>query len=528
MFLELIGGIGVFLLGMVLLTDGLKAAAGGSVRRGLARFTGNRFAAVGSGTVATAVIQSSTATTMTTIGLVAAGLLPLRNALGVILGANLGTTSTAWIVAYFGLKLDISAIALVAVAMGALMRVVGRERVAAAGLPVAGFGLLFVGIGLMQAAMAGVADGIRLPDTSGAPIVGLVLLVLIGAVMTLVMQSSSAAVATTLTALASGLIGLEQAAAMVIGQNIGTTPKALLAALGATVAARRTAVGHIVFNLGTGLVALAILPAFMWLGRAATDAGTDPAMTLAAFHTLFNLVGVALVLPWLGGFAHMVSRLVPDQGAALTRFLSRAATNDPAVAVRAARTTLLMCATELCDDASVLTTRTAPAREAQAARLRLRRTSAALDETRTFLAEIRSDSGAGDDHRRHVSVLHALDHLHGAAVLLDSDAAAQRLAHAPELGDLRDLLRAALAAAEAWCPLHAPEGPADHILGLFQRFTPARRHARMRVLRRVATGEIDPDTAEGSLESLMWVQQLAHHLERAVHHLREPAPGDES
>jgi hypothetical protein len=96
------------------------------------------------------------------------------------------------------------------------------------------------------------------------------------------------------------------------------------------------------------------------------------------------------------------------------------------------------------------------------------------------------------------------------------------------LGELRDLLRAALAAAEAWCPLHAPEGPADHILGLFQRFTPARRQARMRVLRRVATGEIDPDTAEGSLESLMWAQQFAHHVERAVHHLREPAPGDES
>ena len=122
MTLELAGGIGVFLLGMLLLSDGLKAAAGPAVRRALGRFTGNRFAAVATGAATTAVIQSSTATTMTTIGLVAAGLLPLRNAIGVILGANLGATSTAWLVAYFGLKLDISSFAMLAVAAGALLR----------------------------------------------------------------------------------------------------------------------------------------------------------------------------------------------------------------------------------------------------------------------------------------------------------------------------------------------------------------------------------------------------------------------
>jgi phosphate:Na+ symporter len=205
--LDLVGGIGVFLLGMLLLSDGLKAAAGPAVRRALARSTGHRLAAVAVGATTTAVIQSSTATTMTTIGLVAAGLLPLRNALGVILGANLGTTSTAWIVAYFGLKLDISAFAMLAVAAGALLRLVGRDRLAAAGLPLAGFGLLFVGIGLMQTAMAGVAATFTVPDTSGRPILGPAVLVLVGAAMTVVMQSSSAAVATTLTALASGIVG---------------------------------------------------------------------------------------------------------------------------------------------------------------------------------------------------------------------------------------------------------------------------------------------------------------------------------
>jgi phosphate:Na+ symporter len=526
MTVELVGGIGVFLLGMLLLSDGLKAAAGPAVRRALGRFTGSRLAAVATGAAATAVIQSSTATTMTTIGLVAAGLLPLRNAIGVILGANLGTTSTAWIVAYFGLKLDISAIAMLAVAVGALLRLVGRDRIAAAGLPLAGFGLLFVGIGLMQTAMAGVAQDFAVPDTSGQPVLGAVVLVIVGAAMTIVMQSSSAAVATTLTALASGIVGLEQAAALVIGQNIGTTPKALLASLGATVAARRTAVAHILFNLGTGAVALAILPVFIWLGNVAGGNGADPAMTLAAFHTMFNLVGVALVLPWLGGFTRLAARLVPDKGAVLTRYLSRASADEPATAVRAARTTLLMCATELGDDAALLSTRPTPAREAQAARQRLRRVREALEETRTFLMQLRSDPEAVDDHRRHVSVLHALDHLTGAATLLQNGMNAQRLSRSPEMAELRERLRAGLEAMVAWCPLFAPEGKADHILEAFQSVAQLRRQTRVRVLRRVATGDIDPDDAEPALETLMWAQQLSLHLLRAVHHLREPAPGD--
>jgi phosphate:Na+ symporter len=313
----------------------------------------------------------------------------------------------------------------------------------------------------------------------------------------------------------------------VIGQNIGTTPKALLASLGATVAARRTAAGHIVFNLGTGVVALAVLPAFIWLGQWAGANGATPALTLAAFHTLFNVLGVALVLPWLGGFSRLVARLVPDKGAVLTRYLSRASGDEPATAVRAARTTLLMCATELGDDAKLLTTGPTTAREAQAARQRLRRVREAIDETRTFLAPLRSNPDAGDDHRRHVSVLHALDHLAGAATLLEHAAHAHRLGTSPQLAALRERLRAGLDALVAWGPVHAPEGTADPILDIFKSVARLRRQARVQVLRQVATGATDPDDAEASLETLTWAQQLSLHLLRAVHHLREPAPGDE-
>ncbi len=530
MAVAFVGGIGVFLLGMVLLTEGLRAMAGRSLRRGLARFTGGRISSVVSGAVATTLVQSSTATTMTTIGLVAAGLLPMVNAVGVILGANLGTTTMAWIVAYFGLKLDISAIAMIAVALGALMRLLGRGRVGVAGLPLAGFGLLFVGIGFMQSAMAGLADVVDLGRISTGSFGGLLLLVLIGAVMTVVMQASGAAVAATLTALAAGAIGLEQAAALVIGQNIGTTPKALLASLGATAPARRTAWAHVVFNIGTGVVALAILPLFLAAATASVGgrAESDPAITLAVFHTFFNLLGVALVLPWLGTFTQLVSKLVPERGPVLTRYLSPAVAADPPVAVKAARTTLLMCAAEIGDEAMLLATRPASVREQQAARLRLQQVQGGLDETRTFLADVRSEPTPEAAHRRHVSVLHALDHLQGAMALLGRSEALDQFARDPELGELREITRVSLETMVAWCPVLAPDGPVDHLLELFASIPPLRRRTRRRVLRLVATGDTDADDAERALEAIAWAQAFSHHLMRAVHHLREPAPGDEA
>jgi phosphate:Na+ symporter len=528
--IDLIGGVGVFLLGMVLLTEGLKAMAGGALRRGLARFTRGRLAAVATGAVATALVQSSSATTMTTIGLVAAGLLPMVSAVGVILGANLGTTSTAWIVAYFGLKLNVSSVAMLFVAVGALVRLLGRGRIAAAGLPMAGFGLLFVGIGLMQAAMADLADGFVIPSASTDDLGGMLLLVAIGAAMTVIMQASGAAVATTLTALAAGAIGLEQAAALVIGQNLGTTPKALLASIGASTAARRTAVAHVVFNLLTGVVALGLLAALARFGLDPDGALArfDPAMVIAGFHSLFNVVGVALFLPWLPTFAALVARLVPDRGPPLTRHLGYASVDEPALAVQAARTTLLGIAAELGDAVRALATRAGPARVAAGARARLAHAIQALEQTHEFLAKVRTSDGDPTDRRRHVSVLHALDHLQRAAQRLAPSAALARFAHAADVRPVREALDAAVVAMVDWCPVLAPEAPADGILERFQGIPGVRRRTRVQVLRRVAEGSADADDAEETLEALTWAQAIAHNLERAVHHLREPAPGDES
>ncbi len=293
------GGLGLFLLGMGLMTDGLKLAAGPALHRILVGATQTRGHALVSGVLVTALVQSSSAVTVATIGFVNAGLLALGPALWVLFGANVGTTMTGWIVALVGLKFKVEALAMPLAGLGALLRLTGEgRRSGAIGTALAGFGLLFMGIALLQQAFAGLVGQISLPQGDGP--LGVLAQLGIGLLMTVLMQSSSAAMAITLTAAQGGLIGAQAAAAVVIGANIGTTVTALLAAIGATPNARRAASAHVVFNLGTGVVALLLLP---WLigalgqARKALGLPPDPATQLALFHTAFNLIGVLLMWP---------------------------------------------------------------------------------------------------------------------------------------------------------------------------------------------------------------------------------------
>jgi len=293
------GGLGLFLLGMGLMTDGLKLAAGPALHRILAGATRTRAHALGSGMLVTAFVQSSSAVTVAAIGFVNAGMLGLGPALWVLFGANVGTTMTGWIVALVGLKFKVEALAMPLAGLGALLRLTGEgRRSGAVGTALAGFGLLFMGIALLQQAFAGLASQISLPQGEGS--LAVLAQLGVGLLMTVLMQSSSAAMAITLTAAQGGLIDLPGAAAVVIGANIGTTVTALLAAVGATPNARRAASAHVIFNLLTGAIALLLLPwliAALGLARQALGLPPDPASKLALFHTVFNLLGVLLMWP---------------------------------------------------------------------------------------------------------------------------------------------------------------------------------------------------------------------------------------
>jgi phosphate:Na+ symporter len=515
-----LGGVGIFLIGMILLTEGLKAAAGGALRSILARFTRGPGSAFLSGAGVTALVQSSSATTLTTIGFVSAGLLTFPQAVGVLLGANVGTTSTGWLVSVLGLKVQVSLVALPAVGVGALMRLLGRGRSAHWGMALAGFGLIFVGIDLLQAGMEGVAERFDPASFPGLTLPGRVALVAIGAGMTVVMQSSSAAVATTLTALHAGTIGLEQAALLVVGQNVGTTVKAALASLGASVPARRTAVAHILFNVGTGALALLVLPVLLPFTLRVAGAG-DPAVAIALFHTAFNLLGVAVVFPVLGPFCRLVERLVPEREPSLVRYLDRSVLEVPPVAVEAARRSAVAVAEELFRRCRGRLPG-APGPPIRGGPGDLDSLVPALDRIREFLGQVRTTPDQGPDHLRHLSLLHALDHLdrfRSALEGLTAEARGMREGGGAEATVLK-------LAGELGASL---EGRDPDALGpLSERIADLRRSDRARILEDTAAGSISPDRARGLIEFLKTQDRLAYHAWRAAHHLRAADPEEEA
>jgi phosphate:Na+ symporter len=516
----ILGGIGLFLLGMILLTDGLKAVAGEALRTVLVRFTGGPLRAMASGAAVTAVVQSSSATVLTTIGFVSAGLLTFPQAVGVIFGANLGTTSTGWIVSLLGLRFSMSAVALPLVGIGALLRLLTRGRAAEAGLALAGFGLIFVGIDVLQGGMTTLATRIDPGAFPGSTIAGRLLLVGLGAVMTVVMQSSSAAVATTLAALHTGAIGLDQAAALVVGQNIGTTVKAALAAIGGSTAVRRTAAAHILFNGITGLIAFLLIPAVLLLDRwlVAAHGASDQAVIIALFHTTFNLLGVLLLAPYVARFSAAVERLVPERGPVLTRHLDPSLATVPEVAVEAARRTTMEIAASLLGrlDALLATpgSRPLPA-DLEPAHL-------ALAETRHFLARVQTAQAAGE-HERHLAVLHAIDHLERLVERLRATPGPAGIG--PELAAAAADARHGLAPARAWL---AGEDTADAAAAadavarseaLTRDLAERRRVQRVLHLQAAADGELDPDIAMERLDAMRWLDSAAYHVSRLVHHL---------
>lgn len=313
-FAQVFGGLGLFLLGMTAMTEALKEAAGPSLKTLLSKFTNGKLSAIVTGLVFTVSVQSSSATTLATIGFVNAGLLNLSQSLGVIYGANLGTTLTGWIVSLFGFKIKLSVMSLPLIGLGAFLKVFGKGRAQAIGYSLAGFGLLFLGIDTMQLGMADASKWFSLAGFHAHEISDRLLLVLIGALMTIVLQASAAALAITLTAMATGIIELPEAAALAIGQNLGTTITALLGSIAATANAKRAAVAHVAFNFLTGIIALILfiplIDLVIWL--AATFNIEDKPSYLAIFHTTFNVMGVVVLAPFIELKSKLLGRLFHD------------------------------------------------------------------------------------------------------------------------------------------------------------------------------------------------------------------------
>ena len=360
--ISVIGGVGLFLLGMAVMTDGLKALAGTALRGVLAKAAVTPLHGTFWGAVITLLVQSSSATTMTTIGLVSAGLLTFPQGLSLVFGANIGTTGTGWLVALFGVRVSLTAAALPIVFAGALLKLVGRGRWAGAGGAIAGFALILIGLTTLQQGMGGLADELHpadLPNVSNedgfvswSGIPSVLLLVAVGILMTAVMPSSTAAIAVSLSALYAGAVDLDQAMALVIGQNIGTATSSAVAAIGASSTAKRLAVAYIAFKLIAALIALIVFP-FVTPLIVRLSQTVDSVTLLAAYHTAYNVVGVAILLPLMGPFTKMIERLVPERGLVFTKSLDPASLAAPTVAVEAVRRTVERVLEALCSSVAV-------------------------------------------------------------------------------------------------------------------------------------------------------------------------------
>lgn len=326
---QLLAGLMLFLLAMSLVEAAVRAFAGRRFKAIIARSTGSRLRGIVSGTAATAVLQSSSMVSLMMLAFVGARVIRLRDALLVVFGANLGTTATGWIVATIGFKLDLEALALPLIALGGLVStLVPKHEAAHYGRLALGIGLLLLALQFMKGAVegaAGLVDPQMLAEFSGWQYL------LFGAVVSAIVQSSSATMVITLSLLNGGVIDLPSAAALAIGADLGTTSTVLLGAIGGSANKKRLAAGHFLFNLLTDVIAFVIRTPLLWL----VGILQDPLLVLVAFHSVFNLMGLVLWAPLIGPFADVLGRFYRDDAKRMSRYLEETAQAIPEVALPA-------------------------------------------------------------------------------------------------------------------------------------------------------------------------------------------------
>jgi phosphate:Na+ symporter len=450
---------------------------------------------------------------------VSAGLVTFSQAIGVIMGATLGTTSTPWLIAIFGFRVRIADGALPVLAVGALVWLVAKGKARSCGAILAGFGLLFTAIEYMQTGMAGVTWNFASLTGPGS----YWLLAGIGIVMTIIMQSSTAAAAATLVALNAGSLSFEQGCAMIVGQSVGTTATTALVMIGSSLSVRRAALAHILFSLVIGILGMLLLRplagAAEWVGSQFQDA--DGVLALAAFSSIFKLAGVLAFYPFIDPFARLIVRISGEGNeSAVGRLDPAVAQAGGPIALEAAWRAVLEIARQTVD----------------AVRHRLQGTSAryepatqAVQTIEQFLETLPLETtDLGTIGPRLVRLVHALDHLGE----LDDD-----LAQAPRPADQaqpRNDVAPAIQALSAW--LDATSDP-ESLPGplVFQALEDAslglraeRESGRRKLLEDLALQRVPAAAARADLEMLVWSDRAVHHAWRLADSLRIAAGSPEA
>lgn len=316
-FKEITAGVAIFLFGMMSLEDGFKSFSGGVLEKVLRKSTDKLYKSVGFGILATTVMQSSSLVSILTISFLSAGLIGLGQGIGIIFGANLGTTTGAWLVAGYGLKVDIAAYAMPMLVFGVILIFQKSKSLKGFGYILAGLGFLFLGIHYMKEGFEAFKSTIDLASFGGTGLKYLFIFTGIGIFATVVMQSSHATLVLIITALAAGQISYENALALAVGANVGTTITAIIGAMSANIAGKRLAGAHFIFNIVTGLIALIFMSQIMFsVNYVSNYFGIAPdnyTLKLAVFHTIFNIIGVVVMIPFINMLVKFLESLMKDE-----------------------------------------------------------------------------------------------------------------------------------------------------------------------------------------------------------------------
>jgi phosphate:Na+ symporter len=514
---EAIGGLGIFLLGMIVMTGALHELAGNAMRNALKKLTKSPLSGALTGATSTVILQSSSAVTVAAVGFVGAGLMTFPQSLGIIFGANAGTTITGWLVVLLGFKLKLGTVILPVILLGTILKLFAKERITSIGFALAGFGLIFVGISMMQQGMSGLEHVITPEQFPADTWIGRLKLVLLGIIITLITQSSSAGVAVSLTALFAGAINFNQAAALVIGMDVGTTVTAVLASIGGSISSRRTGVSHVIYNICTAIGALLLLSPYglLWEYFAPGALIDNAEIALVGFHTCFNILGMIIVLPFTAKFAYLIEQMIKSETLTYAENLDKALLTEPSVALTAIFSVISNESRALLEHViSILS------QNSDHQRINLLEMQTALDETHAYVDYIHLGKTDDPQWQQLVAAIHILDHLQRLHERCDEEE--YRALAAKNNKDLTLVVKQFITVLETvignvqkqrWHQNATLASDANTML--LAQLTPVRDD----VMSNIAAGEITVPQATERAEAIRWLKRVSYHFSRITYHL---------
>lgn len=456
--------------------------------------------------------------TVTVVGFVGAGLMTFPQSLGIIFGANAGTTITGWLVVLLGFKLKLGTVILPLILIGAILKLFAKDRIATIGFALAGFGLIFVGIDMMQQGMSGLEQVMTPEQFPEDTWLGRLKLVLMGVLVTSITQSSSAGVAVSLTALFAGAINFNQAAALVIGMDVGTTIKAVVASIGGSISSRRTGVSHVIYNVCTAIGALILLSPYGWLWEYFSPGSliNNAEVALVGFHTSFNLLGIILVLPFTNKFAQLIEKIIKSEPLTYTESLDKALLAEPSVALTSILTVVTQESIALLKHVNAILSQ-----DDDYKRINLLEMQKALDETHAYVDFVHLDKTDNPQWQQLVAAIHILDHLQRLHERCDEEE--YRALAAKSNDDLTLFVKQFIMVVgqivnnidlQSWHENSQLASEANE--ALLVQLTPVRDD----VMSNIAAGKVTVPQATQKAEAIRWLKRVSYHVCRITHHLK--------